>query len=116
MPDYAYPNLKLNRQELRIEMNKPSAYYHDLRQPSQYPNEVGILSLEILQCFGIPRNDVLKETSAFAIAGKTDLWWLLFSLSTSICISILLRNIYFKSVDRKPFAPTSCPRPEIQCG
>lgn len=30
-PDYAYPNTRMNRDELREEMNKPSASFHDLR-------------------------------------------------------------------------------------
>jgi len=34
-PDYAYPNTKMNREELRVEMNKKSFYFHTLRQPTE---------------------------------------------------------------------------------
>jgi hypothetical protein len=81
MPDYAYPNTKFNREELRKEMNKKSSYYHDLQQPPDTNTTnstdnttgagtsiVGSYYLEILQCFGIPRPELLKETSAFCVA------------------------------------------------
>ena len=67
-PDFAYPNTRMNRDELRVEMNLPSAFYHNLRQPSRTDEEVGLLYLEVLQCFGLPRFDYFKETSAFCIA------------------------------------------------
>ena len=67
MPDYAYPNTKFNRDELRKEMNLPSSYYHDMRPENESTN-VGSFHLEILQCFGIPRPELLKETSAFCLA------------------------------------------------
>lgn len=66
MPDYAYTNTKFNREELRKEMNMSSSYFHDLRPKTD--NGVGSFYVEVLQCFGIPRPDLLKETSAFCIS------------------------------------------------
>jgi hypothetical protein len=65
MPDYAYPNVKLNREELRTEVNKQSSYFHDLRPMNATPNKqiLGSFYLEVLQCFGI-----LKESKAFCLA------------------------------------------------
>ncbi|KAL3932136.1 MAG: hypothetical protein SGBAC_010988, partial [Bacillariaceae sp.] len=54
-PDYAYPRVKFNREELRKEANKKSSYFHDLRGQPQNPALLGSFYLEILQCFGIPR-------------------------------------------------------------
>lgn len=54
-PDYAYPRVKFNRDELRKEANKNSSYFHDLRGQPQSPKVLGSFYLEILQCFGIPR-------------------------------------------------------------
>lgn len=77
VPDYAYPNTRMNREDLRLEMNKKSAFFHDLRLPSEEKG-VGQIAVEILQCFGIPKSDLLKETSAFCVgvcgphAFKTD--------------------------------------------
>jgi hypothetical protein len=77
VPDYAYPNTRLNRAELRMEMNKKSSYFHGLRLPEE-KQPVGELTVEILQCFGIPKPDLLRETSAFCVlvcgnhAFKTD--------------------------------------------
>lgn len=67
VPDYAYPNTKMNREELREEMNKKSSFFHTLALPNEEPS-VGELTLEILQCFGIPKPDLLGETSAFCVA------------------------------------------------
>ena len=64
-PDYAYPNTRMNRDELRAEMNKPSAFFHDLRRNN---NEIGLLKLEILQCIGLPRLDAVGENDAFCLA------------------------------------------------
>jgi hypothetical protein len=78
VPDYAYPQTKMNREELRSEMNKKSAFYHDLALPAEAPKAVGRLYVEILQCFGVPKPDLLRETSAFCVlvsgahAFKTD--------------------------------------------
>jgi hypothetical protein len=77
VPDYAYPNTRLNRAELRQEMNKKSSYFHCLQLPEER-HPVGKLTVEILQCFGIPKPDLLRETSAFCVlvcgnhAFKTD--------------------------------------------
>jgi hypothetical protein len=77
VPDYAYPNTRLNRAELRQEMNQKSSYFHDLQLPEE-KHPVGELTVEILQCFGIPKPDLLRETSAFCVlvcgshAFKTD--------------------------------------------
>jgi hypothetical protein len=81
MPDYAYPNTKFNREELRKEINKKSSYYHDLQRSPETKTTnttdsttgtstsiVGSYYLEILQCFGIPRPEMLKKTSAFCVA------------------------------------------------
>ena len=65
-PDYAYPNTRMNRNELRVEMNKPSASFHDLRLPSR--NEIGLLKLEVLQCIGLPRLDTVGENDMFCLA------------------------------------------------
>lgn len=69
MPDYAYPNTKMNREELRREMNKKSFYFHELRLASE-PRGVGQVALEIMQCFGLPKPDSTlgSEASAFCIA------------------------------------------------
>jgi hypothetical protein len=67
-PDYAYPHTRLNREELRLETNKTSSYFHNLRQASRQDQEIGSLSVEMLQCFGLPRTDLLKETSNFCMA------------------------------------------------
>lgn len=68
-PDYAYPNTKMNREELRVEMNKKSFYFHTLRQPTE-PQGVGQVALEIMQCFGLPKPDSTlgSEASAFCVA------------------------------------------------
>jgi hypothetical protein len=68
-PKYAYPKTKFNRDELRQEMNKASSYYHDLKPKDEEENSyAGSFFLEILQCFGIPRPELMKETSAFCLA------------------------------------------------
>lgn len=77
VPSYNYPNTRMNRDELRKEMNAKSSYFHELRLP-QEEKGVGQLSVEILQCFGIPKPDLLSESSAFCVlvsgqhAFKTD--------------------------------------------
>lgn len=58
----------MDRDELRFEMNKPSAAFNDLRVPSSKGREIGLLKLEILQCIGIPSLDLLSETDAFCMA------------------------------------------------
>jgi len=76
-PAYAYPRVKFTREELRKEMNKSSSYFHDLRQGDE-DEAVGCIHMEVLQCFGLPRRDFRKKSSAFCIlvcdrhAFKTD--------------------------------------------
>lgn len=78
VPDYAYPNTRMNREELRLEMNKKSSYFHILQQPDDPEQPVGQLFCEILQCFGLPKTEVLGEASDFCVlvcgkhAFKTD--------------------------------------------
>jgi len=81
VPDYAYPNTRMNREELRLEMNQKSCYFHILQQPEDHPEQeqsVGRLFCEILQCFGLPKTELLGEASAFCVlvcgqhAFKTD--------------------------------------------
>ena len=69
MPDYAYPNTRMNREELRIETNKKSSYFHTLRLSTE-PQGVGQVAVEIMQCFGLPKPDSTlgSEASAFCVA------------------------------------------------
>ncbi|KAL3913101.1 MAG: hypothetical protein SGILL_006624 [Bacillariaceae sp.] len=80
-PAYAYPKIKMTRQELYKEMNRTSSYFHDLRRsssPQGMHDAVGSLHFEILQCFGLPKKDVRKKLTPFGIvvcdqyAFKTD--------------------------------------------
>lgn len=61
MPNYAYPRVKFNREELRKEVNKQSSYFHDLRGSADDSVLLGSFYLEILQCFGIPRSEELLK-------------------------------------------------------
>jgi hypothetical protein len=67
-PDQSYPNTFFNREELRQEMNRKSVYFHDTRGKSDKGLELGQLRVEVLQCFGIPTNSIMRETSAYCIA------------------------------------------------
>lgn len=71
MPDTAYPNTYMNRDELRQEMNAKSVYFHDVRPHHKRNNstaEVGQLRVEILQCFGLPATRLVREVSAYCVA------------------------------------------------
>ncbi|KAG7367247.1 glutamate-cysteine ligase [Nitzschia inconspicua] len=81
-PVYAYPKIKMTREELRKEMNRTSSYFHDYTKGSSSKDSkkrVGAIHLEVLQCFGLPRRDVRKNGSACCImvcdsyAFKTDI-------------------------------------------
>jgi len=74
-PSYAYPGARMNREELRNEMNLKSSYFHSLDLPPTHQDQstsrseaVGTLYLEILQCFGLPKTELLGEASAFCVA------------------------------------------------
>eukprot|EP00538_Stauroneis_constricta_P012396 CAMPEP_0119563032 /NCGR_PEP_ID=MMETSP1352-20130426/22247_1 /TAXON_ID=265584 /ORGANISM="Stauroneis constricta, Strain CCMP1120" /LENGTH=1557 /DNA_ID=CAMNT_0007611557 /DNA_START=192 /DNA_END=4865 /DNA_ORIENTATION=+ len=121
-PGYAYPNVKMNRDELRAECRKTSSYFHTFRSVNEkgpvttttsplrkredhldtvgrddpsdtsigsipsssvaaaghsaaasnriYQHDrsvIGTLAVEIMQCFGIPRPELLKESTAFCV-------------------------------------------------
>jgi hypothetical protein len=69
IPDYAYPNVRMNREQLRIETSKPSSCFHDLRVPNKpsHNNIIGQISIETLQCFGIPYNEKGIKQSPFCL-------------------------------------------------
>ena len=72
VPSYAYPNCKMNREELRNEMNLKSSYFHSFESSSTTDHDqskpVGTLYVEILQCFGLPKTELLGEASSFCVA------------------------------------------------
>lgn len=69
LPDDAYPDTFWTRDELRLEMNKKSVLYHDLRSPATKASEIGQLRIEVLQCFGLPTTSLLQNhVTAYAVA------------------------------------------------
>ncbi|KAL3925996.1 MAG: hypothetical protein SGILL_000043, partial [Bacillariaceae sp.] len=78
-PGYAYPKVKMSREEMYKEMNRTSSYFHDLRRSQQHDQSfIGSVHFEALQCFGLPRRDFRKKSFPFCImvcdqyAFKTD--------------------------------------------
>jgi hypothetical protein len=78
-PAYAYPKIKMTKEEMRKELNRTSSFFHDFTKCSSKNQKlIGAIHLEILQCFGLPRRDIRKKGSAFCIlvcerhAFKTD--------------------------------------------
>lgn len=54
-------------QSQQEDANRPSLEFHDLRI-SGSRKEIGLLKLEIIQCFGLPKLDALGETDAYGLA------------------------------------------------
>eukprot|EP00934_Nitzschia_sp_Nitz4_P009128 Nitzschia sp. Nitz4//scaffold119_size111653//78566//82018//NITZ4_004204-RA/size111653-processed-gene-0.172-mRNA-1//1//CDS//3329533878//9118//frame0 len=68
LPDDAYPNTYMSREELRQEMNQKSVYFHDTRAKHHKGKELGQVRLEILQCFGVPCSKLTRESSVYCVA------------------------------------------------
>lgn len=64
LPTYAYPHRWMTHGELRNEMNSTSATFHDLRIPNCPHKEIGQLSVEVLECLGLPKLDRTSDTDA----------------------------------------------------
>lgn len=63
-PTYCYPHVWMTQSELLEECNLPSTTMHDLRINSMMGKEIGMLRVEVLQCFGLPKLDRNSESDA----------------------------------------------------
>lgn len=72
LPHYAYPHRWMTYEEMREEMLLPSAHFHDLRVPDTKEKEIGSLSVEVLECVGLPKLDRMSETDGvvYLVCGK----------------------------------------------